>query len=135
MEELFAHLGIPARLWVIQYLVAHGPTKQADLARAFARTDLSGSSEPNPGAMSQTVRPLIQHGLIGRTGRRKRDPLVLRYEAQTRQLLSTASALTVAITSDAHASASQSHGELMRDLTVPIARESDDAHDQGTAAS
>jgi hypothetical protein len=118
MEGLFAALSSPARLWVIQYLASHGPTRQADLAREFAKTGLSCSPEVNPGAMSQIVRPLITLGLIGRTG--ARGPLQLQYEQQTGQLLSTASALMVATTADSHSAADRGHAGLMRDLTAAV---------------
>lgn len=118
MDALFAALGTRGRLWVLQYLASHGPTRQADLAHEFAKTGLSSSSVVNPGAMSQIVRPLIGLGLIGRTG--ARGPLRLLYEHQTRQLLSTASALMVATRADSHSAADQSHAALMRDLTLAV---------------
>ena len=133
MEDLFAALSSPARLWVIQYLAAHGATKQADLARAFARSPLSGAADANPGAMSNAVKPLIKQGLVRRTGARRRDPLVLRYEAQTRQLLTTASSLSVAIAAEAQAAAAETHRNLMRSLTAPVRDTSraDDGDDNG----
>jgi hypothetical protein len=120
MEKLFEALGNPSRLWVIRYLVANGPTKQIELARAFAEAGLSPSSEVNGGAMSHIVKPLISAGLIHRPRRNSREPLRLRHEEQTRRLLSIASALDVAVADDSQQAANKAHAQLMRDLTGPV---------------
>lgn len=119
MEELFAALSTPSRLWVLQYLAANGPTKQVELARAFAQSELGTSSNVNPGAMSHLVRSLMSVGLITRPPG-SRQALRLKYEEQTRRLLSTASALSVAIAGDSHTAADRAHAQLMRDLTSSV---------------
>jgi hypothetical protein len=49
MEDLFALLGNPGRMWVVRYLITHGSAQQAELAREFAKTGLSTSSVVNDG--------------------------------------------------------------------------------------
>jgi hypothetical protein len=117
MDDLFSALGHPVRLWIVLHLLKHGPARQVDLARALAKSGLV-PGRVNEGATSQYLRPLISAGLVVRD--RPRAPLRLQYESQMVRLLTTASALRVATTSDSHDKADQRHAELMRALTSAV---------------
>jgi hypothetical protein len=75
--------------------------------------------------MSHIVRPLIDAGIIGRRGG-ARGRLFLRYEQQTRQLLSIASSIGVAAATDSRTDADRRHGLLMRELTSTARASVDD---------
>ncbi|MGA2469624.1 MAG: hypothetical protein ABSG64_02910 [Solirubrobacteraceae bacterium] len=114
MDDIFAALGHPARLWIVIYVASHGPTRQKDLATAIAASGLVPTSV-NDGATSHLVRPLIASGLLIRD--RPRGPLRLRYGDQTVRILTAASAIAVAIAADSSESAGRQHADLLRGLT------------------
>ncbi|MFZ1924869.1 MAG: hypothetical protein WAU42_01880 [Solirubrobacteraceae bacterium] len=117
MEEIFAALAHSTRLWLVLYLMEHGPTRQVELGRALERAGILERSVGS-GEMSQLVRPLLAAGLVVRD--RPRGPLYLTKSQQIQRLITTASAISVAATSDSNDEAKQRHAQLMRGVAGAV---------------
>ena len=117
MEKIFRALGHPLRLWVVMHLAANGPTAQADLGTSLKESKIPGG-DISPGALSNLMRPLLETGMVARD--RPRGPLYLVHDEQIRRLLTTASALAVATTSDTSDAAHRRHSELMRAMSTAL---------------
>jgi hypothetical protein len=119
MEKIFAALGHEARLWLVLYLVEHGPTKQVDLGRALENAGMLGR-KVGSGDMTQFLQPVIAAGLVNRD--RARGPLYVTETQQIQRMIATASALAVATTTDLSVDARERHARLMQRLATEVPR-------------
>lgn len=113
MERLFKVIAHKDRLWIVRYLLAHGPTRQKDLRAALAAT---GRERLNDGMVSNWVGELADVGLV-QAPERKQDPVCLANVEQVGGLLAIASALRLSATAAAHAEAAEQHAEVRRSVT------------------
>ncbi len=113
MERLFKVLSHKGRLAVVEHLLANGPTKQKDLMSALAQ---SGCAQPNDGTMSKWITELADVGVV-KPGNSKQDPVSAARTEQVGRLLGVASALTVAVTTEAQEAAEARHAKLRRGTT------------------
>jgi hypothetical protein len=117
MEKIFRTLGHPLRLWIVMHLAANGPTAQVAIGTALKESEIPGG-DISPGALTNLMRPLLEAGVLARD--RPRGPLYLQHDEQIRRLLATASALTVATTSETSDVAHRRHSELMRAISTAV---------------
>jgi DNA-binding HxlR family transcriptional regulator len=110
LEEIFKALGQKDRLWIVQRLLADGPTKQGDLMSALAQ---SGRDKLNDGSMSTLIKALVRSGLVER-GDKKQDPIRVTNTEQVGRLLQLASALALAATAKAQRAAEAQHAEIRK---------------------
>jgi len=101
------------RLWIVQYLLANGPTKQGDLISALAQ---SGRKDRNDGTMSTWIKELARAGLVER-GDNKQDAIRVTDAKQVGGLLTLASALTLAAATEAQRAAEAQHAEIRKATT------------------
>jgi hypothetical protein len=113
MERLFKVLSHKGRLSVVEHLLANGPTKQKGLVSALIQ---SGRAHPNDGTMSTWITELAIAGLV-EPGDSKQDPVSVAHTEQVGRLLGVASALTLAVATEAHEAAEVRHAELRRGIT------------------
>jgi hypothetical protein len=114
MEQLFKALSNRDALWVVMYLAAEGPRRQTDLIDAL-RDSRPGRPARNSGSMSNLVAPLLRAGVLEKD--KQSDELKLASRDQVRRLLTLASAIAVARTSESSREADEQHAELMRAIT------------------
>lgn len=119
MEKIFDALGHEARLWLVVYLLDHGPTKQVDLGRALEGAGILGR-KVGSGDMHQFLQPLVAAGLVDRD--RARGPLYVTETLQVQRMIATASALAVATTTDSNDDARERHLRLMQRLAKEVPR-------------
>lgn len=116
IEEIFSLLGHSARLWIVLYILDHGPTRQVELGQALEDAKVLGQRNVGSGEVSQLVRPLLAAGLLRRD--RPRGPIRLANAQQIRHLISIASAVSVAVADDSSEEAGKRHSELMRRMAA-----------------
>ena len=117
MEPIFAALGHPLRLWVVLYLIAHGPSRQAAILAALNDENVAQRTL-NAGEMTYLLRPLFAAKLLNRAT--ARGPVHLTEPDQTARLLTVASALAVATTEAAGEEAQRAHAQLMRRIAEDV---------------
>ena len=114
MEKLFKALSNRDALWVVLYLAAEGPHRQAELIDALHCAH-RGRPARNSGSMSNLVAPLLRAGIVEKDERG--EQLRLANPEQVRRLLTPASAISATTAAEASREANELHARLMRAIT------------------
>ena len=122
MEKLFKSLSNRDALWVVMYLIAEGPRRQADLIDALHDARPSRPAR-NSGSMSNLVAPLLHAGIVDRD--EQTEELRVANQEQIRRLLTLASAVAVATADESSREADEQHARLMEAITRRRAATSD----------